>query len=290
MAKVGRLLLVAAIGILFSFAIASAAYAEAPVADRSVAAAQVDSDTGGDTDVDVPAEPATDAGDDGGTEGGGGDTAPAPVADWLVATLVGIVAALILLTLAWILLDRHLGRKSATKLTLAGVSVSIIDTGFQRLAMKGEADQAGLQVSGPSLITVGSKGEYKATNASGEPVDATWSIEPGDGADVPSGETATAEITAKRVGVFKLTAKSGDIEAPPLTVEMVTASQSAQVALVGKGWGTIVMGGLAVIVVLVMGLTNRMDQGAIAALVTGLLALAGYTATQKPGGNGENDS
>lgn len=160
-------------------------------------------------------------------------------------------------------------------------------------------DVAGIVITGPATVEVGSPATFNVTRADGSKVTSTadWRIRPADAATVTSTGDDVAQVKAAKAVAFRVSATvKEDIGGTPTTlvgtanVEAKAKESAAGKALlpfVGKGYITLLVLPLLITVVGLLGITGALNGEALSAFVGAIGGfLFGHAAAAAGSGSG----
>jgi hypothetical protein len=174
-------------------------------------------------------------------------------------------------------------------LTLGGAGIitapEVIAGGGPGSNLEATTTTTPLTISGPASGVLGVPTEYKATVA------ATWTVAPeGAGAINPT-QGETVQFTAAQPGVVTIKATK-DSATATIQVAVLEPSKVVKLPFVGRGYGTIAIGVVAIFVVFGLGITGRLGPEALATFFGGLLGVGAARAVTNgkggPGGGAED--
>jgi hypothetical protein len=139
-------------------------------------------------------------------------------------------------------------------------------------------------VEGPTAAEVGAAVEFTASRA------VTWTVAPAAAAAVVPTEGTKTKMTPSTTGVVTLKATPGQGGAVERQVAVVSRKQEIKLPFVGRGYGTIAIGVLAVFAVLALGLSGRLGGEALATFFGGLLGVGAARVASGTGSKSEEGS
>jgi hypothetical protein len=146
-------------------------------------------------------------------------------------------------------------------------------------------------IKGATAGVVGHASNYEA-RMDGKPVDATWSLDPTDAGAVNPRQGSSTKLTPAKTGITKVIATAGG-QSPSLEVAVVEPKGSTtKLPFVGRGWGGIAAGIVAVFTLFGLGLAGRLSSDALATLFGALLGVgaAAGAAAATGGKSGDDDA
>ncbi|MCL4544533.1 MAG: hypothetical protein M1118_08045 [Chloroflexi bacterium] len=164
-------------------------------------------------------------------------------------------------------------------LALAGATPEVQQEGTfvnQRLLRAFAAIEAvttsDLTIAGPTHVLVTQASQPFTATVNGEAVAVTWSLTPEEAGTLSQTAGTTTAVIAKLAGPFAVVARQhgGGLAIWPV-VAVAGAQRRPRLPWVGDGFGTILIGALLLVTVLILGLRGTLDGGAIATFTGGFL-------------------
>ena len=213
----------------------------------------------------------------------GGVTTMSPEATALVLIVLIAAAVTSLAMLLWF--NREALREyylAALKLGGAGIVTvpELVPGGGPQGPLEATATPA-LTITGPTSAVVGVPTEYKAS------VSASWSLAPEGAGAVNPTEGEAVRVTPAQSGILMIKA-SKDTANAVMQVAVLEPSKVVKLPFVGRGYGTIAIGIVAIFVVFGLGIIGRLGPEAIATFFGGLLGVgAARAVSNDKGSSGE---
>lgn len=160
--------------------------------------------------------------------------------------------------------------------------------GLVTRTMLPELDAA--KIDGPLVVVVGQKTDYTALKR-GLPVEATWTVEPGDLTKPLDAAKKTSSVTIEAIkkGTFMITATVDGEKAPPypVTAIEIPPAETSSLPFVGEGYGSILVAVVILSLASVLALMGKFSSDAVATLFG---AVAGYIFYRVQQGTGSSQA
>ena len=204
-------------------------------------------------------------------------SSPALGGSELAIVIVVLVAAAVLSLAMMLWFNRDALRRyydTASELARGGIKSTPVEIPGQEpeeLTAKGEAAKP-ISMKGPAATVVGSSAEYEVVGDP-KPGSATWSLEPEQAGALNPKEGVKITLTPAKAGVWTLKADAGGGRTAEMNIAVTDPPSEIKLPFVGRGYGTIALGIVAIFAVMGLGLAGVLGGEAIATLFGGLVGV-----------------